>query len=209
MTWRLVIRFAPACALALAGACSTARADAVDALREFVRDARTGRAAFTQTVISPDGVKRKVSSGSFEFARPNRFRFDYSKPFSQAIVADGQKLWLHDVDLNQVTVRSLAQALDSTPAALLAGSTLERDFELSAQAARDGLDWVLAVPRTGEGSVKSLSAGFKGRALVALEIVDAFGQRSVLRFSDLQVNLRLAEDAFRFLVPAGADVIQQ
>ena len=89
------------------------------------------------------------------------------------------------------------------------GSTLERDFELSAQAARDGLDWVLAVPRTGEGSVKSLSAGFKGRALVALEIVDAFGQRSVLRFSDLQVNLRLAEDAFRFLVPAGADVIQQ
>ena len=98
-----------------------ARADAVDALRDFVREARTGRAAFTQTVTSPDGAKKKTSSGRFDFARPNRFRFAYTKPYEQLIVGDGQKVWIHDVDLQQVTTRPMSQALGATPAALLAG----------------------------------------------------------------------------------------
>jgi len=77
----------------------------VDTLREFVRDVKTGHAQFTQTVTSPDGVKKKTSSGSFDFARPNRFRFAYAKPFEQTIVADGEKVWIYDRDLNQASSR--------------------------------------------------------------------------------------------------------
>ena len=103
--------------------CALAHADAVDKLREFVRDVKTGKATFTQTVTSADGARRKTSSGSFEFARPNRFRFDYAKPFVQVIVADGVKVWIFDADLNQASSRKLGAAIGSTPAALLAGGT--------------------------------------------------------------------------------------
>ena len=191
----------------LAATALAARADAVDTLREFVRDVKTGRAAFTQTVTSPDGAKKKTSSGSFEFARPNRFRFAYSKPFEQLIVGDGQKVWLHDIDLNQVSVRALDQALGATPAALLAGGTLERDFELAPLPARDGLEWVQATPRAKDGSVAQVRVGFRGKELAALEILDAFGQRSLLQFSGVQQGLALPADRFRFVPPAGVDVI--
>ena len=195
------------CALIIALPTPPARADAVEALREFVRDAKTGRAGFSQTVSSPDGVKKKSSSGSFEFARPDRFRFEYRKPFEQTIVADGRKVWLYDVDLNQVTVRDMAQALGATPAALLAGGVPDKDFVLSAAPAADGLDWVLATPRTKDGPVQSLRIGFRGKALAALELVDPFGQRSLLRFEGLATNVPLADERFRFEPPAGADVI--
>ena len=187
----------------------TAHADAVDTLREFAREVKTGRASFTQTVTSPDGAKKKTSSGSFEFARPNRFRFAYAKPFEQLIVSDGAKVWLYDVDLNQVSVRAMSQALAATPAALLAGGAMDKDFELSAAPPRDGLEWVQAVPRAKEGSVASLRIGFRGKALAALEILDAFGQRSLLQFGEVAVNARLGDEVFRFVPPKGADVIEQ
>ena len=193
--------------LGLALALPAARADAVDALRAFTREVQTGRASFTQTVTSPDGARKKTSTGSFEFSRPNRFRFAYSKPFEQLIVSDGAKVWLHDIDLNQVSVRLLDQALGGTPAALLAGGTLEKDFELAAQPPKDGLDWVLATPRAKDGSVAQLRVGFRGKVLAALEIVDAFGQRSQLVFSGVQQGLSLPDQRFRFVPPPGVDVI--
>lgn len=194
-------------AAALALGLGTAWADAVDTLRQFSRDVKTGKASFTQTVTSPDGARKKTSTGSFEFSRPNRFRFAYEKPFEQLIVGDGAKVWLHDIDLNQVTVRAMDQALGGTPAALLAGGTLEKDFDLVAQPARDGLDWVLATPKAKDGSVASLRVGFRGPVLAALEIVDAFGQRSQLQFSGVQQGLALPAERFRFSPPPGADVV--
>ena len=146
---------------ALLLAATAAQADALQALREFGREVRSGKATFTQTVTSPDGAKKKTASGHFEFLRPNRFRFVYDKPFEQQIVADGQKVWLYDLDLNQVTVRPLAQALGATPAALLAGTALDKDFELSSQPDRDGLQWAQAVPRVKEGSIHNLRVGFE------------------------------------------------
>ncbi|MFN0182511.1 MAG: outer membrane lipoprotein chaperone LolA [Aquabacterium sp.] len=196
-------------ALWLVGAALPAQADAVDTLREFTRDSRTGSAAFTQVVTSTEGGRRKSSAGRFEFSRPDRFRFDYRKPFEQTIVGDGARLWLHDLDLNQVTVRPLKGALGASPAALLAGASLEREFDLQAQPARDGLNWVQATPKVAEGTVRLLRVGFRGRVLAALEIEDAFGQRSRLDFTDVQVNPRLADDTFRFTPPKGADVIEQ
>lgn len=195
--------------LLLCGAAFAARADAVDTLREFVREVKSGKSQFTQTVTSPDGAKKKTSSGSFEFARPNRFRFAYAKPFEQVIVADGQKVWIYDADLNQVSSRKLSAAIGATPAALLAGGNLEKDFELSALPAADGLEWAAARPKAKEGSFESLKIGFRGKELAALEIVDSFGQRSLLHFSQFKPNAATAADAFRFVVPKGADVVEQ
>ena len=194
---------------ALLSATLGAQADAVDTLREFVRDVKSGQAAFTQTVTSTDGARKKVSSGDFEFTRPNRFRFNYSKPFQQLIVADGQKVWIFDADLNQASSRKVAQALGATPAALLAGASLEPDFVLAAEASKDGLDWASATPRAKDGAFQSMRVGFRGRELVAVEVTDSFGQRSRLDFTRFNANAPVAAERFRFVPPAGADVIEQ
>lgn len=188
---------------------ATARADAVDTLREFVRDVKTGQAAFTQTVTSADGARKKTSSGDFEFSRPNRFRFSYTKPFEQLIVADGEKVWIYDTDLNQASSRKVAQALGSTPAALLAGASLEPDFVLKAEASREGMEWALATPRAKDGAFQSMRVGFKGKQLAVVEIVDSFGQRSRLDFQRFTANAAVTPERFRFVPPAGADVIEQ
>lgn len=198
-------------ALLLVAATSPVRADAVDALREFAREAKTGRAAFTQMVTSPDGAKKKTSSGSFEFARPNRFRFAYAKPFEQQIIGDGQRLWLYDVDLQQATVRAMDKALGATPAALLAGASPDKDFELSPLPTTQGLEWVRATPRDKEAlaNLQSLRVGFRGNTLAAIELVDGFGQRSLLTFTALVINVALAADTFRFVPPPGVEVLTQ
>ncbi|MFM8695106.1 MAG: outer membrane lipoprotein chaperone LolA [Betaproteobacteria bacterium] len=185
-----------------------AQADALATLQAFVRDARTGSAEFTQTVTTPDGSRRRTSSGTFEFSRPNRFRFSYTAPFEQLIVADGQRLWVYDPDLNQVISRKQSSALSATPAALLAGAQIERDFKLSAEPARDGLEWVKAVPKQADGGFESLRIGFRNGELAAVDITDSLGQRSLLQFRELKLNRPLPADRWEFTVPKGADVIQ-
>ena len=186
-----------------------ARADAVDTLREFVRDVKSGKAAFTQVVTSTDGARKKLSSGDFEFARPNRFRFHYTKPFEQLIVADGQKVWIYDADLNQASSRRISQALGSTPAALLAGASLEPEFTLAAQPSAAGLDWVMATPREKDGQFQRMRVGFRGRELAVVEITDSFGQLSRLDFGGFVANPPVQAERFRFVPPAGADVVEQ
>ena len=186
-----------------------AMANGVETLREFVRDTRSGQAQFTQTVTSADGVRKKTSSGTFEFQRPNRFRFHYLKPFEQLLVADGSKVWMHDPELNQVSARKLDQVLGSTPAALLAGGSLDKDFELTVLPSRDGLDWVQAMPRQRESAVQGVKVAFKGKVLWLLEMTDSFGQKSTLQFADFQVNPTLPAQTFKFVPPRGADVVEQ
>lgn len=201
----------PVLALLLIGVAWAARAqvDPAESLRSFLRDTQSGKGQFTQTVTAVDGVRKKVSSGSFEFLRPNRFRFTYVKPFEQLIVADGTKVWIYDPDLKQASSRRIDTALDSTPAALLAGGNLEKDFTLKSDGSRDGLDWVLALPRIKETTVRELRVGFRGKDLAAIEILDGFGQRSLLQFSNFQSGVALARESFSFKPPAGADVVEQ
>ncbi len=196
-------------ALSLSAMAFAAHADSVDTLREFIRDVKSGRAQFTQTVTSPDGAKKKTSTGSFEFARPNRFRFAYAKPFEQIIVADGQKVWIYDADLNQASSRKFSAALGATPASLLAGGALDKDFDLAPLPARDGLEWVSATPKAKDGSFKSVRVGFRGKDLAAVEIVDAFDQRSLLQFSQFAPGVAIAPETFQFKPPPGADVVEQ
>jgi outer membrane lipoprotein carrier protein len=193
----------------------------LNSLETFVKTTQSGRASFTQVVTSParegQTAKSKTSTGTFEFLRPNRFKFVYKKPFEQSIVADGQTLWLYDADLNQVTSRKLAQVLNGTPAAVIAAAAdlkgLEADFALSAQPDRAGLQWVLATPKTKDGQLQNIQVGFKatdkGHELAALEILDSFGQKSVMNFNQFEVNPALSPASFQFKPPAGADVIRQ
>jgi outer membrane lipoprotein carrier protein len=191
-------------------AAGPACADAVDRLREFARDVKGGEVAFTQTVTSADGSRRKVSSGTFSFLRPNRFRFAYQKPFEQLIVSDGQKVWIHDPDLNQASSRPLAKALGQTPAALLAGAAPDQEFTLAAEGARDGLDWLKATPKAKEGATfQAMRVAFRGKELAAVEIIDNFGQRSLLQFSGWAAAAVPPPERFRFVPPAGAEVVEQ
>lgn len=198
-------------------AAQAASAGGMESLEAFIKSTKSGRAEFSQVVTSPskDGQvgKTKTSIGSFEFQRPNRFRFVYKKPFEQSIVADGQTLWLYDVDLNQVTARKQAQALGASPAAIIASASdlraLQNDFNLQAAPDKDGLQWVVAAPKSKDAQLQNVRVGFKGTELAALEILDSFGQRSVMSFSKVEVNPSLGADAFSFKPPAGADVIRQ
>ena len=194
---------------------------ALKSLENFVKNTKSGRAAFTQVVTSPakegQTPKSKTSSGTFEFLRPNRFKFLYKKPFEQAIVSDGQNLWLHDLDLNQVTVRKLAQVLNGTPAAVIAAAAdlkgLQADFTLTSLPEKAGLQWIQAVPKTKEGQLQSITVGVKltdkGTELAALEILDSFGQLSVMTFNQFEVNPALSASSFQFKPPVGADVSRQ
>jgi len=195
----------------------SAWAGGLESLETFIRTVKTARTDFTQTVTMPakegQPARSKTSSGTFEFARPGHFRFVYKKPFEQSIVADGQTLWLYDVDLNQVTARKQSQVLGSTPAALIASAAdmraLQADFGLSADADQDGLEWVRAVPKAKDSALQTVRVGFKSGELAVLEIVDSFGQRSSLRFTAFQTNPALDAAVFQFKPPTGADVIRQ
>ena len=198
-----------------------ALADGLQSLESFVKTVTSGRAEFTQVVTAParDGqvARMKKSSGTFEFSRPNRFRFVYAKPFEQTIVADGQTLWLYDADLNQVTARKQAAVLGSTPAALIAAApdlrALQTEFSLEAAPDKNGLEWLVATPKTKDGQLQNVRVGFKSGAsvptLTALEILDNFGQLSVLTFGQVEVNPVLPATTFQFKPPMGADVIRQ
>lgn len=198
-------------------ASAAAHADGLSEMSNFLRDVKSAQARFTQVVTSPKRAgetvaRSKVSSGTFEFLRPNRFRFEYTKPFEQSIVADGETLWLYDVDLNQVTARKQKDVLGSTPAALIAAGTdikgLSAVFDLKTAPAREGVEWVDARPRAKDGQLQTVRVGFRQGQLAALEILDSLGQRSVLTFTDWQGNAPLKVEQFRFDPPAGADVIR-
>jgi outer membrane lipoprotein carrier protein len=205
-------------ALVLIAACAmSARAGGLESLESFVKTVKSGKADFTQVVTAPakegQTARSKTSSGSFEFARPSRFKFVYKKPFEQTIVADGQTVWLYDVDLNQVTARKQSAALGSSPAALIAAApdlkALQADFALADAPDKDGLQWVQGTPKAKDSQLQQVRVGFKQDQLAVLEILDSFGQRSVLSFVGFQPNAVLDTGAFQFKPPAGADVVRQ
>lgn len=219
------VSFGAVAMISIATHAQSAGSAGLKSLEDFIKTAQSGRASFSQVVTSPskDGQapKIKTSTGSFEFLRPNRFKFIYKKPFEQSIVADGQTLWLYDVDLNQVTSRKLAQVLNGTPAAVIAAAAdlkgLQADFTLTPLPEKAGLQWIEATPKTKEGQLQSIRVGFKavenkgqkGTELAVLEILDSFGQKSVMTFSQFEINPALSAAEFQFKPPAGADVIRQ
>ncbi len=212
----------------------SAHASGLEALDQFIQSTQNGRADFVQTVTSPSSSnvrgdaanakssKTKLSHGTFEFLRPNRFKFVYTQPFAQTIVADGQTLWLWDVDLNQVTSRKLASVMAGSPAAIFASApnlqALQAQFDLQSAPSKvaDDLQWVLATSKKNQqesGLLQSVKVGFRktvsGVEIAVLEMVDSFGQTSRIAFDKVQINIKLTPSDFSFKPPVGADVLKQ
>jgi outer membrane lipoprotein carrier protein len=197
-------------ALALAG---SAYASALEQFKSFVSGTKAARGEFTQTQVrskSATGKTPPVSSGTFVFARPGKFIWTYQKPYEQVLQADGETMYIYDKDLNQVTTRKLGNALGSSPAAILFGSNdLEKNFTLLDAGTRDGLEWMTATPKAKDTTFEQIGIGMKDGVPQAMELKDAFGQTSVLKFTSFQRNPQLGATHFKFDVPKGADVVNQ
>jgi len=186
--------------------CATvAQAGAIEKLKTFIAATHSAQANFTQVVQDQNGKRMQSASGVMQFQRPGRFRWTYQKPYEQIIVGDGAKFWLYDKDLNQVSVKKLDAALGSSPAALLAGSNeIERGFVLKEAGSREGLEWLQAAPKAQDSSFSAVLMGFDADAgLVAMELNDTFGHKTVLRFTSMQRNPRVSAQQFQFTPPAG------
>ena len=187
-----------------------AAASGMERLNTFMADTHSARADFSQRIVDRNGKQVQQSGGTLEFSRPGKFRWVYAKPYSQTIVGDGQKVWIFDPDLNQVTVRKLDVALGSTPAALLAGNNdALKSFTLANDGEKDGVQWVLATPHDKNSQFTRIRMGFSARGIDEMELVDSLGQQTALRFSNFDSNPRLDPSIFKFTPPQGADVVGQ
>jgi outer membrane lipoprotein carrier protein len=185
-----------------------AHAGSIEKLQAFVAQTKSARASFTQKVLDNKGKPIQSASGVLAFSRPGKFRWEYQKPYEQLIVGDGDRLWVYDSELNQVTVKKLEGSLGSSPAALLAGSNeIDSFYNLDAKGTKGGLDWLEAFPKNEDTMFQKVRMGFKGNTLDTMELYDHLGQVTVIRFSRIQRNPKLAEDAFVFTPPKGADVL--
>jgi len=193
----------------------TAHAGAVEKLKTFISSTHSAQSDFTQDVLDQSGKRIQSASGTMQFQRPGKFRWEYHKPYEQLIVGDGEKFWLYDVDLNQVTVKKLDAALGSSPAALLSGSNeIERDFTLSDDGSdKEGLEWLIATPKakansSQDSSFNKIRMAFNAQAeLAVMELNDMFGHKTVLRFSGMKHNPNIPTRQFQFTPPKGADVL--
>lgn len=184
-----------------------AGAASLERFQSYVRTTQSARGDFEQKVYDKSGKLAQDSKGSFAFLRPGRFRWTYVKP-QQVIVGDGERVWIHDADLNQVTVRKVARVLGSTPAALLAGaSDIDKSFDLKEAGEKDGLEWLEAKPREKEAGFERIRLGMSASGIAAMELVDHFGQTTILRFSNMVRNPQIEPGTFRFTPPKGADVL--
>jgi outer membrane lipoprotein carrier protein len=185
-------------------------AASVDSLKSLLNQTTTAKARFAQAVLDKNNKTLQQVTGTMEFSRPGRFRWEYNKPYEQTIVGDGSRLWIYDKDLNQVTVRKLDRALGASPAALLAGSNeIDKSYTLKSAGAEGGLDWLEATPRTQDTAFERIRLGFGQNGLEAMELKDQFGQMTVIKFADLERNVKISPDAFKFTPPKGAAVISE
>jgi len=199
---RLVLAMGLLLQCALAGAAGT------EMLKSFLQQTTSARAQFAQIVVDKNLKQLQQATGTMQFARPGRFRWEYDKPYEQLIVGDGTKLWVYDKDLNQVTVKKLGAALGSSPAALLAGSNeIEKIYDLVNLGSQEGLDWLEAVPKSKENAFERIRLGFGRNGLEAMELRDQFGQTTVIKFAAIERNPKLPPELFKFVPPKGADVI--
>lgn len=185
-----------------------ATAGAVDSLRQFMNTTQTLRAEFSQLVVVKGGKKPQQSSGTLAIARPGKLRWEIVKPYPQLMLGDGQKFWIYDPELAQVTVKKMGDALGGTPAAILSGGNdFERNFKLKEAGESEGLQWVEAIPKNSEAGFDKVRLGFTGSDLKAMELFDNFGQTTLLHFTKIERNPALPAGLFQFKPPKGVDVI--
>ncbi len=179
-----------------------------DRLDQFVKTVMTFQARFTQTVMDAQGKVQEQAQGLFVLQRPGRFRWDYQQPYPQYIIADGQRIWFYDVDLEQVTVKSQLEALADSPASLLSGETLpEQQYIVTDLPSKDHLLWVELTPRDSNSSFKSIRIAFDDHSLKQMLMTDNFDQQTRLEFSQVVENPKVDRAVFVFTPPKGVDVV--
>jgi outer membrane lipoprotein carrier protein len=195
---------------ALFGFAPAVFADTAAALQEFLNSTKVLKANFTQVLLDDRAAIVEESKGFLLLRRPGEFRWEYRTPFVQEIVSDGKRVFIHDEDLSQVTIRAMGQAMGGSPALLL---TTERPvselFEIAEGGRVGTLDWVELKPREQDVSFTLIRVGMNGSEIAEMELSDTFGQTTQLKFADLEVNPPVDDEAFTFQIPAGADVIDE
>ncbi len=182
-------------------------ADAEQALRDFLESTDSIQASFTQVIYAPDEEIIEESNGMLSISRPDRFRWDYDDP-EQLIIADGKKLWLFDIELDQISVADQAESMVGSPAALLGGGARALDdFVIDGQFRADDIAWLRLRPRQPQSDFETISVAFHGGQLHAMELNDALGQRTRVLFDDMTTNTTLEDSLFVMQVPEGVDVI--
>ncbi|KFN45317.1 hypothetical protein P873_02525 [Arenimonas composti TR7-09 = DSM 18010] len=195
--------------LAAAFALPVQAQDARARLDAFTRGVQGLSASFEQQVHSPAGQLAEESSGTVQMQVPRQFRWEYLQPFPNLIVADGDHIWIHDPDLEQVTVRRQSLEEQNSPlAALIDPGELDRQFTVKEAGAADGLMWLELLPRKPDDApFERARMGLDEAGLRRLELFDGLGQRTLMVFGTWQRNPRFAADVFRFDPPPGTDVV--
>ncbi|MDH3453190.1 MAG: outer membrane lipoprotein chaperone LolA [Gammaproteobacteria bacterium] len=177
-------------------------------LETFTAQLESLRAQFVQSLFDAQGKAVQESRGTVLLQRPGRFRWEYRLPYEQLIVADGEKLWVYDTELQQVTVKPLDNALGNAPIMLLSERRpLQEDFTIHDLQPRDGLQWVELEPRVKDTDFSRITLGMDEQGMKVMELRDSFGQATEVRFFNLEINVTLAADAFVFEPPPGVDII--
>ncbi len=201
--------FASFCAqFSVAAESDAGRDEVLNRLRSFVTDVTSFSANFNQTLYNADGDVVTANEGIAFLKRPGQLIWRYEGEGAQEIIADGKNIWMHDKELQQVTVSPLDERVNGTPMVVLMGTgDLEEQFEMTVLSHSDGIDWIKLVPRAAGADFESLFMGLTGTALAAMELRDSFGQATQIRFFDFKPNIEINDDDFQFIPPAGADVI--
>ena len=178
-------------------------------LEDYLDGLKTLSSRFQQTTLSADGGRMAESKGTLYLKRPGKFRWEYDSPLKQIIVADGKRVWLHDLELDQVSHQGQNKALSGTPAQLLAAEEpIDRHFKVSPWDGGDEREWVELQPRKSDTQVVKIRIGFIGKRLDTLLMEDTFGQLTRFTFTNTKRNPSLKEDLFRLDESTGGDFLQ-
>lgn len=179
-------------------------------LESFVTEVQTLSGSFTQTVYGADGTFDDEYTGGFAVHRPGRFRWSYESPYEQLLVADGQRLWNYDIDLEQISVTDQSTALGQSPAKILSGTAdALQSLEIQGAFESEGVLWVQMAVLDDTSDFAALRFGFEVDAgrLAGMQVTDNLGQLTVIEFRDVTENQTLDDELFRFVPPPNADVV--
>lgn len=176
-------------------------------LENFLEHTQTLEANFQQTLRAHDGEILQQTEGEFYLNRPAKFRWNYRSPYEQVIVSDGERIWIYDVDLQQVTVQKQSSGLPATPMALLEDSSkLHQNFNVLPLDEHDGVYRLKLLSKTPESDFGEIVVGLDEKGLRFMQLHDQFEQVTDIVFSDIIANKKLAKEIFEFIPPEGVDV---
>lgn len=183
---------------------------AVQRLTELLNQAQTINARFSQLTLDGSGTQLQETAGLLALKRPGLFRWHTDAPMEQLLVSNGEKVWLYDPDLQQVTIQALDQRLTHTPALLLSGdvSKIRENFEITHKEGGNVVDFILK-PKSKDTLFDSLRLSFRNKVLNDMQLIDSIGQRTNILFLNVKMNEPQDDAQFTFEIPAGADVIQE